>query len=127
MRRGGCAARSSINVNPQIFNLQNNIKLAYRLKMQSFFSRLKGKDGSSRLSKTKKNALQAVVSQPPPKPVWEDAWARKTVEPEEVQELLKQCTVELKARGMSNWQLPLCLNSCIGAQDTGYFKNIGAG
>jgi hypothetical protein len=71
--------------------------------MPSFFSRLKGKDGPSKLTKAKKNALQAAVPQPPPKPRWEDAWMRKTVDPEEVQELLKGCTIELKSRGMINW------------------------
>jgi hypothetical protein len=30
-----------------------------------------------------------------------DAWTRKSVDPEEVQELLRGCTLELKSRGMS--------------------------
>ena len=35
----------------------------------------------------------------PLKPKWEDAWSRKDVEPEEVQELLRYCTYEIKSRG----------------------------
>jgi hypothetical protein len=65
--------------------------------MPSFFSRLKGKDGPS---KPKKGAPQAMVNDLPQKPTWEDAWTRKTVEPDEVQELLRGCTAELKSRGM---------------------------
>jgi hypothetical protein len=61
--------------------------------MPSFFSRLKGKDGPS---KPKKGAPQAMVNDLPR----EDAWTRKTVEPDEVQELLRGCTAELKSRGM---------------------------
>jgi hypothetical protein len=64
--------------------------------MPSFFSRLKGRDGPS---KVKKGAQQAAIDAAPAKPRWEDAWTRKTVEPQEVQELLHGCTVELKARG----------------------------
>lgn len=66
--------------------------------MPSFFSRLKGKDGPSKVSK--KKALQENTQAPPPQPQWEDAWTRKTVEPEEVQELLRGCTLELKSRGL---------------------------
>lgn len=66
--------------------------------MPSFFSRLKGRDGPS---KVKKGAQQPAIDAGPPKPRWEDAWTRKTVEPQEVQELLHGCTVELKARGTS--------------------------
>ena len=59
-----------------------------------FFSRVfKGKDAS------KKNKNNADQNQIPQKPEWRDAWTRKTVEPEEVQELLRACTHELKARG----------------------------
>jgi hypothetical protein len=64
--------------------------------MPSFFSRLKGRDGPS---KVKKGAQHAAINDPPPKPRWEDAWTRKTVDPQEIQELLRGCTVELKARG----------------------------
>jgi len=64
--------------------------------MPSFFSRLKGRDGPS---KVKKGAHQPAIDAAPAKPRWEDAWTRKTVEPQEVQELLHGCTAELKARG----------------------------
>jgi len=65
--------------------------------MPSFFSRLKGRDGPS---KVKKGAQHAAIDAAPPKPRWEDEWTRKTVDPQEVQELLRGCTIELKARGM---------------------------
>lgn len=64
--------------------------------MPSFFSRLKGKDGPA---KVKKGAQPAAIADVPSKPRWEDAWTRKSVDPEEVQELLRGCTVELKSRG----------------------------
>src|SRR3954447_18877300 len=67
--------------------------------MAGFFSRLKGKDGPAKISKSKRGAPQ-VVNDIPQKPRWEDAWTRKTVDPEEVQELLRGCTLELKSRGM---------------------------
>jgi hypothetical protein len=63
--------------------------------MPSFFSRLKGKDGPA---KVKKGAQQVPISEPP-KPRWEDAYTRKTVDAQEVQELLRGCTIELKSRG----------------------------
>ena len=69
--------------------------------MPSFFSRLKGKDGPAKVPKIKKGAQQRVVDAAPPKPQWEDAWTRTSVDPEEVQELIKGCTVELKSRGTS--------------------------
>ena len=34
------------------------------------------------------------------KPQWTDAWTRTSVHPEEVSELIRGCTNELKARGM---------------------------
>jgi hypothetical protein len=68
--------------------------------MPSFFSRLKGKDGPAKVSKSKKGAQQNIINDAPAKPRWEDAWTRKNVDPEEVQELLRGCTVELKSRGM---------------------------
>lgn len=68
--------------------------------MPSIFSRLKGKDGPTKI-KSKKNAhLDNLTSQLPPKPRWEDAWTRATVEPEEIHELIKRCTEELKARAL---------------------------
>jgi hypothetical protein len=66
--------------------------------MPSFFSRLKGKDGPTKASK-KKGAQQTTLSDAPVKPRWEDAWMRKTVDPDEIQELLRGCTLELKSKG----------------------------
>jgi hypothetical protein len=63
------------------------------------FSRKKNSDGPAKASKKKGAAQQTHVDVAPPKPRWEDAWTRTTVEPEEVQELISGCTVELKSRG----------------------------
>ncbi|CAL3972307.1 hypothetical protein PZA11_004544 [Diplocarpon coronariae] len=65
--------------------------------MPSFFSRLKGKDGPS---KVKKGTPQPGLVDVPAKARWEDAWTRTSVDPEEVQELLRVCTVELKSRAL---------------------------
>jgi len=76
--------------------------------MPSLFSRLKGKDSKA---KAKKNALDKLAAQPPKK-LWDDAWSRKTVEPEEVHELIHFCTKELKERGMTSilfWLHPPCI------------------
>ncbi|KAA8575004.1 hypothetical protein MFRU_002g03640 [Monilinia fructicola] len=67
--------------------------------MPSFFSRLKGKDGPTKASK-KKGGLDDLTDQLPAKPTWTDAWTRTTVEPEEIQELVRGCTVELKSRAL---------------------------
>ncbi|KAI1384056.1 DUF1708-domain-containing protein [Hypoxylon trugodes] len=68
--------------------------------MPSLFARIRGKDGSSRL-KPKKNAnLDDLAHQLPSKPRWEDAYTRTTIEPEEVQDLIKRCTDELKGRAL---------------------------
>ncbi|OTB05067.1 hypothetical protein M426DRAFT_22175 [Hypoxylon sp. CI-4A] len=67
--------------------------------MPSLFSRIRGKDGPSK--KSKKNAnLEDLTHQLPTKPRWEDAYTRTTVEPEEVQQLIKRCTEELKGRAL---------------------------
>lgn len=58
------------------------------------FSRRKGKDG-----KSKKKGANTELDQQPAKPRWTDAWARNSVEPEEVHELVKRCTEEIKSRG----------------------------
>ena len=69
--------------------------------MPSFFSRLKGSNtGPAKVSKSKKGAQQTGFNEEPSKPKWEDAWTRTSVEPEEVQELIRGCTLELKSRGM---------------------------
>lgn len=62
--------------------------------MPGIFSRRK-KDG-----KSKKNGLDDSADLALQKQKWDDAWSRKTVEPEEVRELLCGCTEELKNRGM---------------------------
>lgn len=72
------------------------------------FSRLRGKDrdgGGVALPRSRKKANLhtngAIASAPPPKPLWEgDAWTRKEVEPEEIQELLRGCTTELKSKAL---------------------------
>lgn len=61
------------------------------------FTRRKGKDG-----KSKKKGANPELDQQPAKPRWTDAWARTSVEPEEVHELVKRCTEEIKSRGMSS-------------------------
>jgi hypothetical protein len=66
--------------------------------MPGLFSRLKG---NGKL-KSKKGALDQLANQQPQKPRWDDAWTRRTIEPEEVQELIRFCTEELKARGMTS-------------------------
>ncbi|EFX00818.1 morphogenesis protein [Grosmannia clavigera kw1407] len=67
--------------------------------MPSIFSRLKGKDGSTK-TRSKKNGANDLANKLPTKPLWDDAYTRKTVEPEEIRELVKVCTAELKARGL---------------------------
>lgn len=59
------------------------------------FTRRKGKDG-----KSKKKGANPELDQQPAKPRWTDAWARTSVEPEEIHELVKRCTEEIKSRGM---------------------------
>ena len=68
-----------------------------------FFSKaFKGKDAGNIAAKSKKKSAQpnGAVPAPPPKPLWDDAWTRKEVEPEEIQELLRVCTNEIKSRGI---------------------------
>lgn len=64
--------------------------------MPFFSSIFKGKEGSSK----KVSHQNGPPQEPPTKPKWADAWLRKDVEPEEIQELLRICTYEMKARGM---------------------------
>ena len=62
-----------------------------------FFSKVfRGKDSGLK----KSIARNGSIEEAPNKPQWKDAWMRKDVEPEEVQELLRGCTHEIKARGM---------------------------
>lgn len=60
-----------------------------------FFSKVfKSKDASKKQGKT--NGLEDIVAL---KPSWTDAWTRKEIGPDEIAELIRGCTVELKARG----------------------------
>ncbi|KAJ5510362.1 hypothetical protein N7453_002465 [Penicillium expansum] len=63
----------------------------------SFFSRVfRGKDSTA----TKKQSKPTAVSTAPAKPKWTDAWQRTEVAPEEVQDLVRGCVHELKARAL---------------------------
>jgi hypothetical protein len=60
-----------------------------------FFSKaFKSKDKSKKDANSLTNGHAAPV-----KPQWSDAWLRTRVDPEEVVELLRGCTQELKSRG----------------------------
>ncbi|KAF9892908.1 hypothetical protein FE257_000500 [Aspergillus nanangensis] len=61
-----------------------------------FFTRVFRSKDSNTVKKTSKNPV--VEDSGPAKPTWTDAWQRTEVAPEEVQELLRGCTQELKAR-----------------------------
>lgn len=63
--------------------------------MTSFFARFRNRDGAGKKSK-RGDANDA--NQQPQARRWDDASARTSVEPEEVQELIKRCTEELKSR-----------------------------
>ena len=62
-----------------------------------FFTRVFRSKDSNAAKKSTKNPV--VENTGPAKPTWTDAWQRTEVAPEEVQELLRGCTQELKARG----------------------------
>ncbi|KAI4258130.1 MAG: hypothetical protein L6R42_005282 [Xanthoria sp. 1 TBL-2021] len=66
-----------------------------------FFSRFRNKDPAGSTSRSKQRSqFNGGAPPPPPKPRWADAWLRKDVEPEEVQELLRGCTNELKSKAL---------------------------
>ncbi|CAI4218667.1 unnamed protein product [Parascedosporium putredinis] len=65
--------------------------------MPGLFSRFRSRDGSK---KSKKNNLDDLANQLSVKK-WDDASTRKTVEPEEIQELIRRCTEELKSRALN--------------------------
>ncbi|KAF2013131.1 hypothetical protein BU24DRAFT_230920 [Aaosphaeria arxii CBS 175.79] len=67
--------------------------------MPFFKNVFKSKDGPRSASKGGKYTEQSGPV-PPPKPRWEDAWSRKDVAPEEVQELVHGCTQEMKSRAL---------------------------
>lgn len=56
--------------------------------------------------KSKKKGSQDDSDQQPAKPVWVDGWTKASVEPEEVHELVKGCTTEIKKRGTSRRCFP---------------------
>ncbi|KAI0014889.1 hypothetical protein F4780DRAFT_151630 [Xylariomycetidae sp. FL0641] len=68
--------------------------------MPGLFSRIRGKDGQGK-SKKKHGSLD-LTHQLPNKPRWDDAYTRTFVEPEEVQELIRRCTEELKLRALDH-------------------------
>ncbi|KAI9811322.1 MAG: hypothetical protein M1827_005481 [Pycnora praestabilis] len=70
--------------------------------MPSFFSKVfKGRESNATSPKSKKKGLQEIGDIPAPqRPQWEDAWLRQEVDPEEVQELLRECTQELKSKAL---------------------------
>jgi hypothetical protein len=61
--------------------------------MPFFKNVFKPKDASRSGSKAEAS------SEPAPRPRWEEAWSRKDVAPEEIQELVHVCTQEMKSRG----------------------------
>jgi hypothetical protein len=65
----------------------------------SFFSRVFRSKDSNATKKSSKTPVAASTG--PAKPAWTDAWQRTEIAPEEVQQLLRACTQEFKARGMS--------------------------
>ena len=71
--------------------------------MPGIFSRI-SKARDARLKK--KNALNDLTNSLPAKPKWDDAYTRKVVDPEEVVELIRCCTEEIKTRGMECFGLP---------------------
>ncbi|KAI9828630.1 MAG: hypothetical protein M1832_001733 [Thelocarpon impressellum] len=69
--------------------------------MPGFFSKVFGGKDGTKPSKSGKHANQPYQNVPvAQKPRWEDAWLRKDVEAEDVQELLRGCTLELKSRAL---------------------------
>lgn len=66
----------------------------------SFFSRVfRSKDSSSAKKQSKQKAVDTTT---PAKPRWTDAYSRIEIAPEEVQDLIKGCTQELKTRGKNH-------------------------
>lgn len=64
-----------------------------------FFTRVfRGKESGAAKKAAKTPVPEDITT--PTKPTWTDAWQRAEIAPEEVQELLRGCTHELKARGM---------------------------
>ncbi|KAL3453508.1 hypothetical protein BJX65DRAFT_125602 [Aspergillus insuetus] len=64
----------------------------------SFFSRVFRSKDSNATKKSSKTPVAANTG--PAKPAWTDAWQRTEIAPEEVQQLLRACTQEFKARAL---------------------------
>ncbi|KAJ5233527.1 uncharacterized protein N7469_005293 [Penicillium citrinum] len=63
-----------------------------------FFSRVfRGKDSNATKKQTKPTAI---VDPTPARPKWTDAWLRSEIAPEEVADLIRGCSQELKARAL---------------------------
>lgn len=63
------------------------------------FSRFKNK-GAQPATKSKTQAdLTNGKPAAPQKPRWESTWSSKTIDPDEVEELIHLCTAEMKSRG----------------------------
>ncbi|CEJ57287.1 hypothetical protein PMG11_05985 [Penicillium brasilianum] len=66
--------------------------------MPAFFSRVfRNKDANASKKQSKSSAATDLI---PAKPKWKDAWLRTEVAPEEVQDLIRGCAHELKARAL---------------------------
>lgn len=89
--------------------------------MPSLFSRIRGKDAQGKTKSKKNGNLDHLTEQLPPKPRWEDAYTRSSVEPEEVQDLVKRCAGELKARALD---LPFLLLPFRPASDPSAVRNF---
>ncbi|KAI8624073.1 DUF1708-domain-containing protein [Xylariaceae sp. FL1651] len=70
--------------------------------MPSLFSRIRGRDGQGKFRSKKNGNADSLNHQLPSKPRWEDAYARTSVEPEEVQDLIHRCTEALKSRALDH-------------------------
>ncbi|KAJ5459749.1 uncharacterized protein N7458_001301 [Penicillium daleae] len=67
--------------------------------MPAFFSRVfRSKDANASKKQSKPTAATDLI---PAKPKWTDAWLRTEVAPEEVQDLIRGCSHELKARALN--------------------------
>lgn len=87
----------------------------------SFLSRVfRSKDSNAAKKQAKQNAPEDTA---PPKPQWTDPYLRTEVSPEEVQELLRGCTQELKSRGLS--PSPFFFPSMVRSRLTGDAGNLG--
>ncbi|KXJ91567.1 hypothetical protein Micbo1qcDRAFT_195630 [Microdochium bolleyi] len=69
--------------------------------MPSLFSKIRGKDGQGKTKSKKGNADDSTL-QLSARPRWADAYTRTSVEPEEMQDLVRRCTAELKARALDH-------------------------